>query len=183
MGDTGTLATYAPGPWHRRPDHGALFAVYDAAAASEVLRELAGSGEPFVSLFQERGEPVLDEVAPHLVRLDPWRPWPQKVLDVAWGSAWAIFLHGPEDLQRVRKQLRRLLTVELPDARQVMFRFYDPQVLSAYLPTCTPAELGPFFGPIEAFYAFRAEGEVVDVFRRDAHGQLAVESRRGPAGA
>jgi len=38
----------------------------------------------------------------------------------------------------------------------LIFRYYDPRVLRAYLPTCSPAELNTFFGPVTAFIT---EGE------------------------
>lgn len=167
-------------PWYRKPDRGALFGVFDAAASNEVLRGLADSREPFLSLFEERGDAVLAEAAPHLIELDLERPWARKILDEGWGSAWAIFLRAPLALQPVRKHLRRLLTAQLPDGRKVMFRFYDPRVLGLYLPTCLPSELEAFFGPIEAFYAFREDEDTVDVFTRAADGRLAIDARPGP---
>ncbi len=164
-------------PWYGELDRGALYGVFDAAASDEVLPGLAGSREPFLSLFEERGEPVLASVAPHLIHLDPDRPWARNVLDTGWGSAWSIYVEAATDLEGVRSQLRRLLMAQLPDGRKVMFRFYDPRVLSVYLPTCLPAELAAFFGPLLAFYAYREDEDLVDVFTRGADGRLVTESR------
>jgi hypothetical protein len=56
----------------------------------------------------------------------------------------------------VRRHLRTLFRVKDETGRILIFRWYDPRVLRAYLPTCLPAELHTFFGPIERFYC---EGE------------------------
>ncbi len=171
-----------PDPWYGQLERGALYGVFDAAASDAVLPGLAGAGTPFLSLFEERGEPVLAAAAPHLLELDPDRPWARRALETGWGVAWSIYLEAPMDLEGVRTQLRRLLTAQLPDGRKVMFRFYDPRVLSLYLPSCLPGELAAFFGPIKAFYAFREDENVVDVFARDSDGRLTLESRPGPPG-
>jgi hypothetical protein len=34
----------------------------------------------------------------------------------------------------------------------MVFRYYDPRVLRAYLPTCSIGELRTVFGPIECFW-------------------------------
>lgn len=167
-------------PWYGALERGALYGVYDAAASDEVLAGLATAREPFLSLFEERGEAALTGVAPHLIALDPDRPWARGVLDGGWGRAWSIYLEAPLDLEGVRAQLRRLLMAQLPDGRRVMFRFYDPRVLGLYLPTCLPGELAAFFGQIKVFYAFREDEDVVDVFSRGEDGRLVLESRPAP---
>ena len=40
-----------------------------------------------------------------------------------------------------------------PDLEPLYFRYYDPRVLRAWLPTCDPAQLAEFFGPVEFFIA------------------------------
>ena len=83
-------------------------------------------------------------------------------------------------LEGVRRQLRRALTVRDPNGRKLLFRFYDPQILRLFLPTCSAAELQTFFGPIEALYAFEDEGPSVEVFTLDEQSELVVERRVGP---
>jgi hypothetical protein len=33
----------------------------------------------------------------------------------------------------------------------MLFRYYDPRVLSVYLPTCNPEEVTSLFGPVSRF--------------------------------
>jgi hypothetical protein len=57
--------------------------------------------------------------------------------------------------------------VRTEDGTRLIFRYYDPRVLRVYLPTCRPAELETFFGPIDAFLTEgEGSGEMVE-FRRE----------------
>jgi len=47
------------------------------------------------------------------------------------------------------------------------FRFYDPRVISKYLPTCTPEELEIFFGKIDTFFAESEGGDKLLSFSRE----------------
>ena len=53
--------------------------------------------------------------------------------------------------EEIRRHLRRFLRVKDERGRRLLFRYYDPIVLAAFLPTCTAAELAEVFGPIDAF--------------------------------
>jgi hypothetical protein len=47
----------------------------------------------------------------------------------------------------------------------MLFRYYDPRVLRAFLPTCTLEEANTFFGPVDAFVAEGHAGESLLRFR------------------
>ena len=64
--------------------------------------------------------------------------------------------HATELLRALRDHFREFHTVELPDQRTVLFRYYDPRVLRSFLPACNAAELASFFGPVQSFIV---EGE------------------------
>ncbi len=55
----------------------------------------------------------------------------------------------------------------------LLFRYYDPRVLRIFLPTCTPAELREFFGPLSRLYAEAEGGQELLEFSQAA-GKLAV---------
>lgn len=61
-------------------------------------------------------------------------------------------------MDRLRLHLKKFLMVRMEDGRQMYFRFYDPRVLSAVLPTFLPGELNSFFGPVEEFAAEQKTG-------------------------
>jgi hypothetical protein len=60
-------------------------------------------------------------------------------------------LHQRQGLAEVRKHFRHFLMVKLADGRDAYFRFYDPRVLRAYLPSCNAAEAAQFFGPVRRY--------------------------------
>jgi hypothetical protein len=71
-----------------------------------------------------------------------------------------------DDPSNLRHHLRKFLRVQDEDGRRLFFRYYDPRVLRAYLPSCTSEELDTVFGPIGAYLAEAADGEALIEFRR-----------------
>jgi hypothetical protein len=58
----------------------------------------------------------------------------------------------------------------------LIFRYYDPRVLRVYLPTCWPAEVSTFFGPVSAFITGGDDpGEILEF--RNERGTLASAAR------
>ena len=59
----------------------------------------------------------------------------------------------------------------------MLFRFYDPAILRAFLPTCDASQLAAMFGPIEA-YLIESAGGLSLVSLRCAQGGLARHTIR-----
>jgi hypothetical protein len=68
-----------------------------------------------------------------------------------WSDPWGVFAVTDADLGTLRRHFRRFLRVLDPSGQQMYFRYYDPRVLRAFLPTCSPGQLREFFGPIKAY--------------------------------
>jgi Domain of unknown function (DUF4123) len=128
-----------------------IFAIVDAARSPAVLNSLVTHGEVYYSLFDGPEGDQLADVAPYLVALPPQSPLLAKLLSKHWGDSRFTLLFADADFKSVRRQLRRFLMVEDEQSKKMYFRFYDPRVLRAFLPTCTPAECVDFFGPIAWF--------------------------------
>lgn len=131
---------------------GGLFALVDACDAPEVpvmCQSLGGSHA--VSLYSGDAAVAYSDVAPYLFHVDVeevlnWLR--QQFQDVSWG----LFVLAPgSDLEALRKHFRQFLIVQDPDGEKMYFRFYDPRVLSVFLPTCLSAEVRTLFGPVAAF--------------------------------
>jgi hypothetical protein len=45
------------------------------------------------------------------------------------------------------------------------FRFYDPRVITKFLPTCNAEELQTFFGKVDTFFAETEDGEKLVKFQ------------------
>ena len=103
------------------------------------------------SLFREKGEAFLRDVAPYLFKIDvPGKFWTWYG-QAGWGKSFGVILSTGSNRENLYKHLRRLLTVRTEDKRELYFRFYDPRVLRIFLPTCEKDQLVEFFGPIDYF--------------------------------
>lgn len=127
-----------------------VWAVLDCARDPRIYRSLLASRLEFRCLYSGKLAPALEMVAPHLVELSPSNLLTATLLNEGWGQAWGVFLKI-DDPHNLRHHLRKFLKARDEDGRRLLFRYYDPRVLRAYLPTCTADELRAVFGPIASF--------------------------------
>jgi hypothetical protein len=104
---------------------------------------------------------------PYLVELDPEEEFTRYLLTNGWSRHWGIFFRSDSGIQRVRRHFRDLLVVRNEKGRKLMFRYYDPRVLRAYLPTCLPGELRTFFGPVDVYMVPGEDPGTIQQFRFD----------------
>ncbi len=138
--------------WFAREKNGAQwYAVLDAARSPRVLPLLRASPDRSRSLYDGAKGDELSEVAPYLVALSDdatlWEPY----LTEGWGDAWGVAIASEQGFDDLRRHLRRFLRVQSDDGKRMLFRWYDPRVLRAYLPTCTDDERRVFHGPARDF--------------------------------
>jgi hypothetical protein len=133
-----------------------LYALVDAARSPEALASLLVHEEIYYSLYDGPEGEKLEEVAPYLVELPEGSPLLATLVRDHWGKSMFSLLAAPVDFKVLRRHLRHFLLIENEQKRRMYFRFYDPRVLRAFLPTCTPEEAKAFFGPIQSFLV---EGE------------------------
>ena len=136
-----------------------VFAVLDGASIPGLLKNLYEHEPEYCCLYRGELAPDMASVAPYLVRLEPNSKLAGLVLNEGWGAHWGIFARSDASLRALRDHFREFHTVELPDQRTVLFRYYDPRVLRSFLPACNAAEWRVFFGPIQSFVV---EGESRD---------------------
>ncbi|KXF83007.1 DUF4123 domain-containing protein [Enterovibrio coralii] len=122
------------------------FAIIDGANEEELLSMLAELDPPHTCLYLEPVQPELVNLAPYLVQLtDEVKEW----LSLRT-SLWGIYITSTQDLQSVRRHLRKFLQVQLPnEEKPVFFRFYDPRNVWDLTDVLTDWELHNFLGPIE----------------------------------
>jgi len=126
-------------------------AILDGASIPGLLSLLYQPGTEFECLQGGDLPPDLAEVAPYLVQLERGMPLLARMLQSGWGQHWGIILQTRADLTAVRRHFRPLLIVHDESGTPMRFRYYDPRVLSVYLPTCNPGELVELFGPVDSF--------------------------------
>lgn len=133
-----------------------VFAVLDAARDERIYPAVLGCGLPYACLFTGDLPRELLETAPYLVRLEREAAFTDALLERGWGESWGIFASTTAGIEELRRHFRGFHRVEDERGKRLIFRWYDPRVLRVYLPTCTPAELRAFFGPV---YLYSMEDE------------------------
>ncbi|UQS17710.1 DUF4123 domain-containing protein [Pseudomonas sp. HS6] len=149
----GVLETLLETLWSNADEQ--VYWLVDGAQDPAISHRIRHGSLKFWSLYSGQLTPRLRAAAPYLVQLVPGHPQTLELLARGWGRAWGILLSVPVSLTmaKLRRHLKKHLQVRTEDGTLLMFRFYDPRVLSIYLPTCTQKELAAFFGPIHrAFY-------------------------------
>lgn len=158
-----------------RAEKGLLFAVVDCSRDDRILLLMSESVDRCQSLYEGAEGLQMADVAPYLVRLDASSNLLSHLVTGGWTKRWGIYFESGASFEALRKQLRSLLMVENERKERLYFRFYDPAVLSAFLPTCTAAQRGAVFGEIEAFLVEGRGGELC-VYREDSFSMAAHAS-------
>ncbi len=138
-----------------------LYAVLDAARDAMVLASISRSGERFRSLYEGWQGDGLADVAPYLVELPAGCRFVETLAADGWGHSWGVFVVTPDDFFSLRRHLRRFLRVVDHDGKRLLFRYYDPRVMRAWLPTCTPDETRSFFGSATAIVTEGRRGDTL----------------------
>jgi Domain of unknown function (DUF4123) len=131
-----------------------LYVVVDSAQNAELARTAwFDHGFETWSLFGENVDASMSSVAPHLVAVSSGRSG-RDFLDVWADHLWTnagILLSCPADPVKVWEHLSRLFVVGDPEGRLMYFRFYDPRILRALMPTLRDSQISEVFGPIREF--------------------------------
>jgi hypothetical protein len=141
------------------------WAILDGARDERIVKAVDRSYQDKCCLFAGNISAELKGVAPYLVRFDRGEDLSEYVLENGWGNAWGVFFSSSASLETLRKHFRKFLRVTDEAGRRLLFRYYDPRVLSIYLPTCNNEELTTIFGPIDRFVAEADEGKEAVEYR------------------
>jgi len=128
-----------------------IFALLDGASAPDLVKNLYEHKPEHCCLYRGELKPDIATVAPYLARLEAGSPFTEWLLREGWGVHWGIFVASNGTLRILRDHFRQFYTVELPDQRTVLFRYYDPRVVRTFVPACNAGELATFFGPVQSF--------------------------------
>jgi hypothetical protein len=105
----------------------------------------------FLNLYKGDTAESLKAVAPYLFNYDRGSEFENWILDKGWGQSWGVLIAAPLLLDDLQLHFRKYLIVRTEDKQQLYFRFYDPRVLKAFLPTCSRDQIIEFFGPVKYF--------------------------------
>ncbi|MEO7595171.1 MAG: DUF4123 domain-containing protein, partial [Byssovorax sp.] len=151
--------------------------------STRVLEVLHESVEEYQSLYEGMKGEALARQAPYLVRVPKGSRLSEQLVLEGWGNAWGIYLTCQRPFKEVRSQLRRILMVANDQTGERMFfRFYDPQMLRLFLPTCAVRQKEQIFGEIGAFLVAGRDDGVVKLTAREAPAFLTSARAPVPAG-
>jgi len=157
-----------------------VWAILDGARDRRVFPFLRDSGLAYLCLYSGHLPRELQFAAPYIVELSKDGAHTRRLIDLAWGNSWGVFL-SIEDSSNLRHHLRKFLKVRSESGKSLLFRYYDPRVLRVYLPTCLPDELKTVFGPIQSFWVEDEAGQSLLEFYRDGNrlGRRRISSGEG----
>lgn len=154
------------------PARMSVFAIVDGARNDRIYGAVHGTYLPKDCLYSGDLPWQLQMTAPYLVQLERDDRFTKFLITSGWGDSWGTFLRTETGIKQLRRHLREFLRVRDESGRRLVFRYYDPRVLRVYLPTCWPAELNTFFGPVSAFVMEgESPGEILEF--RNERGTLA----------
>jgi len=151
------------------------FLLLDAARLQGAIYRAQELNPDHTCLYEGDSQRFLSAVAPWLFSIEAGTEFARWLAEHGSTLSWGVMLRCPEDSVKLYKHLRNYLIVESEDGREMYFRYYDPRVLRVFLPTCDAEQLRAFFGPIEAFVAEDANGQVVE-YSLSEEGALRVDS-------
>ena len=141
--------------------------IVDAARDRRVFPLLLDCRLEQACLYSGPLNPALELAAPYLIQLEYEDGDTRRLLEQAWGNNWGVFLKSDTRMDKLRRHLQGFLLVLDPRGKRMVFRYYDPRVLRAYLPTCTVEELRTVYGPVECFWTEDKAPETGLEFRFD----------------
>lgn len=155
---------------------GGLFVVLDGGRNDNIHAFTRSANLPWMYLVDGVVDDTFKICAPRVIEFGEWAGESLlQLLDEIWSGSSGVFVRTNANLVTLRRHLSSLLTAALPNDMQVFFRYFDPRVLRAYLPTCTPDELELVFGPISEFMLEGPEQPDLLLRYRNIGGSLQVE--------
>lgn len=142
-----------------------LYAVVDPAREERLLVLLREAVDRSQSLYEGTQGLAMAEVAPYLVEIEPNSLLLAHLVMEGWSKRWGIYIVSDDPFIALRRHFRRILMIEDEKGQALYFRFYDPRVIGAFLPTCTDQQRGAVFGDIDAFLIEGPRGELVELSR------------------
>lgn len=144
---------------------GTLYCLVDAAAEPELYARLKALGSEVRCLYLKGVHyegavmsPELAAAAPYLLPVDTGNDRVVALVTEGVGRARQILAASAAPAAQVLAHCSEITRARDEEGGQFHFRYFDPRVLRAYLPTCTREEKALFFGPLDAVWAEQADG-------------------------
>lgn len=139
--------------WPPGAERNEAYAVLDGARDRRIEALLQIWGLEHVCLYGEAIGLKLRNAAPFLVRLERGGETTEQLIERAWGNAWGVFAVAPAGtgMRAVTRHCKRLLRVLDERGRMMLFRYYDPRVLSIVMDARAPDQTRDLFGALSGW--------------------------------
>jgi hypothetical protein len=149
-----------------------IYTILDAARHEYIYMAIVQFIHQCRCLYGDRIPEVLAKASPYLVSLQPGDDFTNWLISKGWGNSWGIFLESTASSEELRRHFRELLRAKTETGRELFFRYYDPRVFRAYLPTCNEVETGIFFGPVHSFLLEDEDANILLKYSRGHAGPI-----------
>lgn len=154
---------------------GRMYAVIDSARNAGLARDSWFKyGFETWSLFGDTADGSMAAVAPRLVAIQPGnkgREFLNAWADHLWTNSGILFT-STADPGTVWNHLSQLFIAADSNGRLMYFRFYDPRILRALMPTLDASQIPEVFGPIREYLV--EDGQPGTITRWTADGKKAT---------
>lgn len=157
-----------------------LYCVLDGVMVPDLPNKILEAQVPSHCIVAGELTPDMVYAAPYLVYMSPDSKFADWILSESTGKHWGILLHTRRSMLEMRRHFRSLHRAHDESGNPLRFRFYDPRVFNAFLPTCNSGELMTLFGDVDQFFVESPEGRSLLSYRM-ADGQLRVKELGGEA--
>lgn len=151
-----------------------VYALVDGASIAGLRMKLFEMSPRYFCLLRGEIPDDIAENAPYLVGLIPGESFTEWLLSAKPGKHAGIYAKSRQSLIEMRRHFRELIMVQDESGKPMIFRYYDPRVISQYVPTCNEEELSTFFGPVDYFIAETETGDNYSIF---SHGNGSLSTK------
>ena len=140
-----------------------LYMLIDAACDHTCASQLRAKGLDVRSLFSGIKEITLAEVAPYLVSMPKEPPLLESLIEQHWGygKCWSVVVEGFVNIEQLRLQLKKSLSVELENGSSAYFRFYDARAFGKFVGISSLMQMNEFLGEsIQGVHYVSSNGSV-----------------------
>ncbi len=142
-----------------------LFSVLDGVMVPDLPNKLREASVPHYCVLPGELPPDMIYAAPYLVYLSPDSKLADWIISESFGKSWGIFFQSRRSMLEMRRHFRALHQVYDERGNPLKFRYYDPRVLTSFLPTCNGGELKTLFGDVDKFFVESTDGKSLVIHR------------------
>jgi len=123
------------------------YAIIDLAAAPSLAPHVMGRLQAdTMTLFARHLPAAVRSVGPWVVNIAKVARLEAAIDHLDCGQYWGYYVHSSIDIVSLRHTLRKLNLVNIPESeRPVLFRYWDPRVMSVYLNVATKGQKRSLF--------------------------------------